>query len=768
MAGGGMLSSGISGLLSAQRALATTSQNISNVNTEGYSRQRVELTARSPDAAGYGFVGTGVQIGSIERTFDAFVTSQLRSSTASSAQFSEFYTLASRVNNLLADVDSGLMPSMQSFFDAVQTVADDPASIPARQVLLSEGETLAARFQYLDQGLADIRESINQTIRAEVTAINGLSTALAGVNRDISSALSAGNGNSPNDLLDRRDQLLLELSERVSVTTVEQDNGALNVFIGSGQAVVVGLESRELLTMNNSFDPEQIEVGFSAGANAIELSNQLTGGSLGGLLNFRTQLLDSAQDGLGQIAMGLVETFNDQHRLGVDLNGVLGGDFFDPLNNGTPQILANSSSVASASQINVTVSDAGQLTGSNYRLERSGTNYTMTRLDDNATVTLATFPGAAETVDGITLSLNSGNIADGDSFLIRPVRNAARDINLAVTTPQSIAMAVPVRTSAALTNTGTGTIDPGSVTDAGTYISDTYSVVMADSTTGDADGVAIGAITDDATTANALQYNLSINGTVVYTQNEGDPLLADQDALAATINLSSATTGVRAYVNTTTNALFLARDPASSLPVTVTESLIDSGATPLDAADAATGYFGSALSGAAPTNSITYGGAADSYVVIDSAGNMEASGAYTTGGAITFNGIATSVSGEVNSGDTFVIENNSSGVSDNRNALQLASLQTSLILDSGTASYEDVFGRLIADVASQTRQAEVNSTAQQSILQQNLEERASISGVNLDEEAANMMQFQQAYQAAAQVISAADSMFQTLINSIGR
>ncbi len=768
MAGGGVLSSGISGLLSSQRALATISNNINNVNTEGYSRQRVELSSRTPDAAGYGFVGTGVQISSIERAFDSFVTSQLRSSTSSSAQYGEFYAQASRVNNLLADADFGLMPSIQSFFNAVQTVADDPASIPARQVLLSESETLAARFQSFDQGLSDIRSDINQTIQTEIRAVNSLSAAVAGVNREISSALSAGNGNSPNDLLDKRDQLILELSEYVSVSTVELDNGAVNVFIGNGQAVVTGFDSRDLLTMNNSFDPEQIEVGFPAGSGAVELSSQLTGGSLGGMLGFRTQLLDSAQDGLGFIAMGLVETFNAQYRLGSDLDGVVGNDFFDSLGGTGPQVLANSTNASTASQIGVTVSDVGQLTGSNYRLERNGANYTLTNLDDNTTLALSTFPGASETVDGLTLSLNTGSIADGESFLIRPVRNAARNVDVAVSSPQSLAMAVPVRTSNELSNTGEGTINAGSVTDAVAYVPDTYSVVMADATGGDADGSAIGVISDDATTANALQYRLMINGTAVYTQNEGDPLLANQDALAAQINLSTATTGVRAYVDNVSGTLFMAQDPASAMPFTVTEELLDSGSTPLDSADAVTGYFGSALTGAAPTNSFTYGGAADSYIVIDSGNNTETSGTYTSGAAIAFNGMTAAVSGAVNSGDRFTIENNTSGVSDNRNALQLAALQTSLLLDNGSASYDDIYGRIVADVASQTRQADVSSSAFNSILQQNLEERASISGVNLDEEAANMMKFQQAYQAAAQIISTADSLFQTLINTMGR
>ncbi len=765
---GGILASGVSGLLAAQRALATTANNISNVNTEGYSRQRVEFATRTPDATGYGFVGNGVTISSIERSFDAFVTSQLRSSTSSSEQASEFNKLASRVNNLLVDADAGLMPSMQAFFNSVQLVSESPGDNVARQVLLSDSETLVARFQRFNQGLSDTRESLNQTIQTEIAEINGLTTAIGNINREISSAISSGNGNSPNDLLDKRDQLILELSRNISVSTVEDGNGGLNVFIGTGQAVVVGFESRDLLSMNNAYDPEQLEIGFAAGAGAVELSAQLRGGSLGGLLNFRSELLDSAQDSLGRIAMGLAEVFNQQHRLGVDLNGALGGDYFNSLGENTPEILGNQNNSSAASQINVSVTDVSQLTGSNYRLDRIGTNYSLTNLDSNRAVMLTSFPGSSETVDGITLDLMVGTIADGDSFLIRPVRNAAQDMGLEITDPKNIAMAVPVRATRSLDNTGSGSIDSGRVTDPSAYIADSYSVVMADTTSGVADGATIGVITDDAGTANALQYRLMINGTAVYTQNEGDPLLADQDALATQINLSTATTGVRAYVDGVSGTLYMAQDPSSALPFTVTEALLDTGPTAMDAADAVTGYFGAALTGAAPSNTVTYGGAADSYIVLDSSGNTEASGTYTSGDPITFNGIEATVSGAVNSGDNFSIVHNSSGVSDNRNALLLAALQTNLSLEGGTASFEDAFGTMVADVASQTYQSNISSKANNSILQANLEERASIAGVNLDEEAANLMQYQQAFQAAAQLISAADSMFQTLLNSIGR
>ncbi len=767
-----IFSSGVSGLLVAQRALATTSQNINNVNTEGYSRQRVELTTRTPDSTGYGFVGTGVQIASIERIYDSFISNQLISGSSLTNQFNEFHSLSSRASNLLADSEAGLMPGLQGFFDAVQAAGNDPTSLPARQVLMSESETLVARFQYLAQGLNDIGGSINKSIQSEVNAINGLTGSLAGVNRQISTAISTSNGSSPNDLLDDRDQLLLELSEHVSITTVEQDDGQVSVFIGSGQAVVVGFDSRDLNAQRNVFDPEQLDVGLSGrgSGSSTDISQQISGGALGAFMSFRDQLLNPAKDALGHVAMGVADMFNQQHRLGLDLNGELGGDFFVPLNSTTPEILGSTSNVSSVTQISLSVTDASQLTGSNYRLERSGGNYLLTRLDDNTTTTLTTFgtgtgAGFSETVDGINFFLNSGTIADGDVFMIQPSRNAATNFQLAITSPHDIALAGPVRTGASLANTADASIDGGVVVDRAAYTPDNYSMVMADSTVG-----AIGnfvAFNDDVATANSLQYQLSINGAQVYTQNEGAALLADADALAAAINGSVATTGVRAYVEGGT--LFLANDPATALPINLTEQMVDTGGTPMDAADTVSGYFGSALTGAASSNTITYSNSSDSYLVFNGAGTAITSGAYNVAGtAITFNGIQTTITGAANSGDQFTLSHNSNGVSDNRNALLLAGLNTQSIMVGGTATYKDLYGELIADVSSQTHQAEINGKAQESLFQYNLDARAAKSGVNLDEEAANMLQYQQAYQAAAKVISTADEMFQTLLTTLGR
>ncbi len=766
----GLLSTGISGLLSTQRALAVTSQNIANVNTEGYSRQRVDLSSRAPQALGEGFIGRGVYVADIERVYDEFITQQIRTNTAGFNQAEQFYSLASQVDNLLADPQAGLLPTLGGFFDALQAVANDPTSSAARQVLLSDSRSLEDRFRFLSQRLDTLQESVNAGLGNMVVEVNGITDAIASLNRDINIALSTGNG-QPNDLLDQRDALIGRLSEYVAVTTVPQDDGSLNVFIGNGQAVVAGTESRALSVQPSAFDPERMEVAYTAAAKPVIISDQLSGGRIGGLVDFRNRVLEPSQNALGLIAVGLTSMVNEQHRMGMDLKGNLGGDFFVPIDTNTSpttaDVFANRDN-AGDGQLQVVFADSSQAVASDYRLERNGSQYTLIRLQDNFTTVLTNFPATTAVVDGLELTLASGALADGDSFLIRPLRNGARNFSLAIEDPALIAAASPVRTGAALANSGDGKIDGGALVDRAAYSGDSYSLYAVKRTVAAADGSTIGVISDGGATANNLQYQLLINGTLVYAQNEGDAPLADLNALAAAINDDVAATGVRAYVDAAAGTLYLANEPASAVPVTITERLVDSGGLPMDAADAVTGYFGAALSGAAASNDLSLTSAADAYMVLDSGGAAVASGAYDPGGPIAFGGLQVSISGAPNAGDLFTIEPNLNGVGDNRNALALAALQTQLKLGGGTATLEDTYSEFVVEIGTQTRQASINSEAQDGLLSQAIQAREAKSGVNLDEEAADLLRFQQAYSAAAQVIAAADTMFQTLLNVVRR
>ena len=326
-----MLNIGTSALITSQGALSTTGHNISNVNTDGYSRQRVEQGTRIPNFDGGQYFGSGVAVSSVERIFDTFLSEQVRTFTSQEQQLATFSTFASQVDDLLGSPELSLSSGLQGFFDAVQEVADDPTSIPARQVMLTEADTLANRFNTLDTQLDSYNQQVNLNLEAAVKEVNLLSKGIADLNQVIIEA-SASTTGTPNDLLDQRDQLINELSAYISVSIIEQDNGAQNVFIGNGQALVVGQSSIDLSIVLDPTDTTRAEVGY--GPSSINVSSQLTGGTIGGLLSVRQDVIDPARLEIDALAAGMVSTLNSQHTVGITLNGNAGGNFFEPT--GTP------------------------------------------------------------------------------------------------------------------------------------------------------------------------------------------------------------------------------------------------------------------------------------------------------------------------------------------------------------------------------------------------------------------------------------------------
>lgn len=347
-----LLNIGTSALLTTQSALATTSNNISNLNTEGYNRQRVEQATLSPQFKGGHFVGSGVKVSAIERLYDQFLTEQIRSTSSQEQNLNTFYQFAAQIDETLGAEALSINKGLDSFFNAVQEVADDPTSIAARRVLLTEAESLAGRFNTVSSQLLGLNEQVNQNLESSVLSINQLTQNIAEVNQAIINAKGNSSSANPNDLLDKRDQLLLELSKRVSVSTTEQENGALNVFIGSGQAVVLGTSTVKLSTIQDPTDTTRLNVAY--GTNAVDISNQLKGGQIGGLLSVRSDLIDSALAEVDSLAAGFIGSLNAQHSSGLTLNGAAGGNLFepaDPLGSPTP----------SASNIRLAISDPRDL-----------------------------------------------------------------------------------------------------------------------------------------------------------------------------------------------------------------------------------------------------------------------------------------------------------------------------------------------------------------------------------------------------------------------
>ncbi len=546
----GLLGVAVSGLQAFQRSISVAGHNITNANTEGFSRQRVELNTRAPSYTGAGYIGNGVQIGGIERMYDQFAVDNLRTAISSSSRYDSLATYSGRVSNLLSDENTGLNIGLEEFFNAVQTVADDPSSGPARQLLISEAGSLVSRFQNLDTQLESMRDEINAGLKTMVSEVNSLSAAIAETNRKIVDASGRSQGEVPNDLLDARDQLVSQLSDLVAVRTLEQDDGALNVFVGTGQSLVTGVLSSQLHTVPNAFDAQRLEIGISTGAAVATVTDSMTGGKLGATLDFEEQILNPTQNALGRIAVTMATEFNAQHSSGMDLNGVAGGDFFGI---SAPSVAPNTNNTGGAT-IAATFDSANidELTTDDYVLGFDGAAWSLSRARDGQAVSMTgTGPYFA---NGIEIAV-AGGAAAGDRFMIRPTGGGSSGLSVAIDNPREIAAAAQ------------------------------------------------------------------------------------------------------------------AADPAPG---------------------------------------------------------------------------------------------------DNSNALLLAGLQTGLTMERGTTNFQGAYGQLIGDLGTKTRSAQITAEAQGAILAQAHESRDAISGVNLDEEAADLIRFQQAYSAIAQVISVADSTFQTLLGAIGR
>ncbi len=647
----GLLNIGTSSLLLAQKQLKTVGHNITNVNTEGYSRQRVEQETNIPEFLGSGVIGTGAHSATTARMFDQFVTNQLRSATSGYNQFDTYLSFAKQVDGLLADESTGLSPSMQQFFDSLQGVTDDPSSLPAREVLINDSNALVERFQNLYSRLDELQGGANLEISGTVDELNGFSKAVADLNAEILKTEVLSSGQPVNDLRDRRDELVRKISEKVNVTVIEQDSGSLNVFMGNGQALVVDSYATQLAAQKDTLGTQQLKVAIQSPTGvAIDITKDIKGGSLGGTLNFVSEVLQPAKNYLGLTAIGLAQTFNEQHRLGLDLNDNLGQNYFnesaisfnsDSENKGTGSISAV-----------YTVNGLADIQPSDYTLRSvdGGANYVLTRQSDNLQTNI-TAGGSPFTlsVDGMDITINAGAVA-GDEFLIQPVNYAAREIDLLVKDASEVAAAGAARSFIDNNNFGQGEITPP--------------ILIADTT--------------------------------------------DPNYLAPT-------------------------DPNYLQPFNIVFTVSGAGVAPV----------------------------ADQYSI-----NGGAVQPYTSGTDIDFNGVRVQISKEVYSGDSFRVERNNGGVSDSRNALALSRLQSTKLLMSNDADYQSLYAKGISLVGGRTHSADINYEAQRVVLDETSAKREEVSGVNLDEEAAKLLSFQQVYQASAQIITASNTIFQSLLNAV--
>ena len=629
--GGNIFNIGLTGLNAAQSQLATAGHNIANASTPGFHRQRVELQNNFPQASGDGFFGTGVDVSTVRRVYSEFLDNQVAVAVGRQAYLDAYRDEISQIDNLLADTNSGLTPALSEFFNAVQEVGTDPESAATRQGMLSGAATMVSRFRALDARISKMYEAANGHVTDLVTSINGLATEIARLNQSIVVAEGASGGHAANDLRDQRDAVIQELNKLTGTTTITQRDGSINVMIGSGQNLVVGNQALALSTSVSREDPKRLEIGYSTTAGTSIITASLTAGELGAVLAFQRDSLAPTLSNLGRIGIALAFAFTPQHRLGQDLNGAAGIEFF-PVP--TPTLIARTGNTGSG-VLSAAVTNASALTTSDYRIVYNAGNYTVTRLSDATATVYASLP---QTIDGVRVALASGTPANGDSFLLQPTRNGARDIAVRLVDGAQIAAAAPIRGAAGTANTGTALISAGVVNG------------------------------PPPTHVNLLQ------------------------------------------------------------PVTITFT----GPGTYDVSGTGTGN---------PTGL-----------------------AYTPGGTISYNGWSVTLSGAPRAGDTFTVTANAGGVSDNRNASLLAGLQSTKTIGGGAATYQGAYSQSVAAVGAKTREVQVAAKAQESLVNQTQAAQQSLSGVNLDEEAANLIRYQQVYQACGKMIEIASKLFDTLLS----
>ena len=645
----GMLSVGLTGLNAAQLQLNTTSHNIVNAGTNGYTRQTVVQSTLDPLFTGAGFFGQGTRVAAVNRQFSQFLENQVLSADNRRAEFAAYSGQVAQINNLLADPTVGLSPAMQNFFAGVQEVSANPTSVPARQALISSAEAMVARFKALDERMREVRSGVESQITSSVRNINSIASQIAELNQRIVVAEAAGPGVQANDLRDQRNVLVGELGKLIRTSTVIEDDGQMSVFIGSGQPLVLGQIISQLATVDDPLDPtrQALAVRVQGGGQVLLPERLLDGGELGGLLAFRRDSLDASQNQLGLIAVGLTTEFNRVHALGVDLDGVLGRDFFRL---SSPLVIP-----AAAAQVSVNEDQIAALTASDYILRHDASGFSLINRNTGATA----LPDADDVIrfEGLEVDISASSLVVGERALIQPTRNASRDIGIAITDARKVAAANPVSVEAPVSNGGTARV----------------SNIVVSSVEG---------MLSSSTDPHFPAFTLTWDGA----QLDGFP------------------------------AGFVV-DPA---PPT----------------------YNPAVEGSGKTFALTS----------------------PAGYSFEF-----SFSGTPQAGDRFNFGATQAGTADNRNAARLGALQsTKLMLASAggeaTATFQSVYSQLVSAVGNKAREVQVGEQTQQTLLTQAIEQREALSGVNLDEEAANLIRYQQAYQASGRVMSIAQRLFDELLS----
>ncbi|OYT88581.1 MAG: flagellar hook-associated protein FlgK [Burkholderiales bacterium PBB6] len=646
------MSIGMRAMFANTAALNVTGHNIANNGVAGYSRQEAELATAQGQFNGAGFFGKGVVVTNVKRAHDQFLTMQTAAAQSLSSMDSARAGQLSQLEDVFPPGEQGIGSATGNFLNSMVDLANTPADSSARQVVLARANDLAARYSSAASRLAMLQQGVQSDLQTSAKTVSALAEQVAKVNAEI--ARTHGLDQAPNDLLDKRDQLVAEIGKYVQVSTIDATDGTMGVFVAGGQRLVLGIESNKMLVMQDPADPSRSALALETPNQPLMISqDMLTGGSMAGLIRFQNKDLVDARNLLGQMAVSFATKVNTTQSLGLDLGDPPGAGA--PLFAfGAPVSIANLNNARDATgnfaaQATLAVTDASLLQASDYQLKPDGSgvsgSYTLVRLSDGLTRNIAD----GDEVDGFTINIGSPDLAATDSLLLRPCGMGATDMRCILDDPSGIAASSPVTAVLSPANKGTATV-----------------------------------------------------GSLKVLNNTIDP------NQTATINFSS-----------------------------------DTGDYDWELRDKDTGAL---LSSGSAT--------------------------WTAGEPIEVNGFALSLNGVPKSGDKVTVSKTQFPATNNGNALQMFALRDEqfvgrTIKQDGSiaegATITDAYASVMADIGVRVQSAKTSAEISGTAADSALKTLTSKTGVNLDEEAARLIQFQQGYQAAAKVLQVAQQVFDTML-----
>lgn len=684
-----------SGVRSSNQLLETASNNIANVNTEGYVRERTSFQSQ---------LTGGVGRGTTERVINVFAQNQMRRDTTQVGEFETYYQRTAVLDNIFASEANSLSGSMSRFFASIQTAADEPTNLAARQLVLSGASSMIGQVSTLAKFMTDKEKELNLEMDSVINRANTLIKNIAELNSQVRITQSSNRYDEPGTIKNERDKAVLELAELMAIETRDNGNndGSVMVNLRSGESLVLEDGSFNLFQLTGDPDPNfrSLELQSTGKPTSLRVQEVETGGKIGGLFRYRDEVLAPEQRELGQIAMSLASAMNEQNKLGMDYDGQLGTDIFS-----TSEF--QGLNYASNSDLSLTMSGriatggASNITSADYQITINGTttgppdtvDFTVALLNpDGSAVTDTSGNAITQAYTGIEAAAgtftpiigglevefpNGDTYSADDQFLLQPTKNAAQSIQVIMQRPEDLALASPVRFDANINNLG------------------------------------------DARLTDSKVSNTLVDTTLT------DPLASAFDGAGGFVNGSPA----RIVFNSETE--FEVFDEANNSLVTV------SGVTD----------YNNLMSQAAAAPGWPFGAQSD------------------------FPGYDFSLQGRPKPNDEFAIIYNGDGLNDNRNALQLANLQDSdtILLNNngGTnrVSFHEAYANIVSSIGEKTSSAEISLIAAEAMKSQSTDWFQSVSGVNLDEEAANLVRFQQTYAASARILTTAQTLFETILNS---